>query len=202
MLKWLKLWPFIATVFVAYNNVEFILIPTFVANGIRGWQLLYYCEILGNLELAYYAWFFWWLGWFIRDNPKLQEFYDDARAYGIDKVFRKLIKMLVEMLIRESKNQRIENVGKNGKRENFWTMFFLGIGIGTWLLGLLIFYATKSQMGLAGLFAGNVVKIVCFVMLANILGLWFFLPVSVFALIKAFKYIYPRFKNKLNELEL
>ncbi|OGM96233.1 MAG: hypothetical protein A3B86_03775 [Candidatus Yanofskybacteria bacterium RIFCSPHIGHO2_02_FULL_38_22b] len=200
MLKWLKLWPFLTTTFVAYNNVEFILIPTFIANGIRGWYLLYLCEVLGNLELAYYAWFFWWLGKLIKENPKLKEFYDDALVRGAGRVFRKLVKILVEMLLEQSKSKRLEDLNKNGKREGFATMFFLGVGIGTWLLGLLIFYANRSYLGLVGLFLGNITKIACFVLLANILGWWFYSLITAFAIVKAYKFISPKIKNKLREI--
>ena len=191
--------PFLLTAVVMYFNVELVLIPTFVAMGIRGWELFFKSEFLGNLELAYYLWFFWWFGKLIKDNPALQEFYDDAMAPGADRLFRKLVKILAELVILGGDNKEIEKANGKDRWQSFWTMYMLGLGIGTWLLGLFIFYATRSQFGLAGLFVGNITKIACFVLLANVLGLWFFVPVSILALYKAYRYVWPMMKLKLAE---
>ncbi|MBI2068804.1 MAG: hypothetical protein HYT67_01730 [Candidatus Yanofskybacteria bacterium] len=171
--------------------------------GIKGWELFGYAEIAASLELAYYGWFFWWLGSLIKNNPKLKEFYDDAKAKGVDKVLRKLVKISVELLLKESKNKRLDNA-KNGnpKRESFFTMFLLGGGIGTWILGLLIFHATKSYVGLAGLFLGNAVKIACFVLLANLVGFWGYLLVTLVALFKAYRFVFDRIKDKLSNIAM
>lgn len=201
MKKWLKLWPLLTTAVVAYFNVELILIPKFLALGLRGWKLFSYSEIAGALELVYYGWFFWWLGTMIKKNPTLQEFYNDARARGLDKILKTLMKILVELVVKESGNERLINAKSgNIKRESFFTMFLLGIGIGTWLLGLLIFHANKSHVGLAGLFLGNAIKIACFVLLANFIGFWFYLLVTILALFKAYRFLADQIKNKLNKM--
>lgn len=203
MINWLKLWPFLTTAVVLYFNVELVLIPKFMLLGIRGWKLFSYSEIAATLELAYYGWFFWWLGSLIKNNPKLKEFYDDAKARGVDKILRKLVKISVELLVKESKSERLNNV-KNGypKRESFLTMFLLGVGIGTWLLGLLIFHATKSYIGLVGLFLGNMIKVACFVLLANLVGFWVYLFVTLIALFKAYRFVSNRIKDKLNNIAM
>ncbi len=174
--------------------------PRFLAAGIRGWELFYKCEIFGNLELAYYTWFFWWLGCLVKENPKIKEFYDDAKARGAGWLFRRLLKIFVELTIKKESDEQIKKAVSNGNWQNFFTMFIQGVGLGTWLLGLLIFYGTKSWVGLFGLFIGNSIKIACFVLLANTLGLWFYAIVSLIAIIKAYKFILPKFRTKLVKL--
>lgn len=201
--RWYSYWPFLTTAVVAYFNVELILIPKFIALGFRGWELFSYSEIAGTLELVYYGWFFWWLGRLIKNNPTLQEFYNDAKVRGAGKILRRLVKICVEVLEKENKSKRLEGVKSgniNRSRESFFTMFLLGVGIGTWLLGLLIFHATKSYVGLAGLFLGNALKIACFVLLANLVGWWFYLLVTIVALFKAYRFTAKQIKSKLNKI--
>lgn len=199
--RWYDYWPFLTTIIVAYFNVELILIPKFIALGIRGWKLFIYSEVAGTLEMAYYGWFFWWLGRTVRKSPKFREFYEDAKVRGAGRILRKLVKICVEVLDKENKNKRITEASSNNvKGENFFTMFLLGVGIGTWLLGLLIFHATKSYFGLAGLFAGNAVKIACFVLLANFIGFWFYLVVTIIALFKAYKFVACQIRKKLSKI--
>ena len=200
MKKWLKLWPFLVALVVAWFNLELVVLPWLLAVGISGWKLFCICLAIGEPQLLFWTWFVGWVGRFIKENPTFKDFYNDVRAKGVDKILRKLIKLLVESLFKDTNTQEPKNSNRIIRGDNFFTMFLLGVGIGTWILGIFIFYATKSYVGLLGLFVGDLVKIACFVLLANILGVWFYVLLSFFAIFKAYKFLSPIIKNKLKSM--
>lgn len=161
-------------------NIEFVIMNILIYQGIEGWKLFKIIAILGTLEMPVWLHIFGKMGDFIRSSQGLQEFYNDIKAGGFDKYFRKFLKFFLERFdINNARNKKLIETLKPG----YMSMFLMGVSLGGWLIGIPIVRMTNWYGGFTMLILGNIVKLGAFTFGYTSLGNW-----SLFLLLLVFIY--------------
>lgn len=83
MKRWWASWPMLVAAIVTVLNVELVLIPTFIAFGIRGGALFACTAVTASIEVSYWYWFAGWLGRQAPFIPVVRSTVSEFRGRGL-----------------------------------------------------------------------------------------------------------------------